>query len=38
MYEFSYSNYIVFHVHVEKEKSSQKKEKEKEYQEDLKTS
>ena len=40
MYEFPYSDYIVFHVHMEKEKrSSQKiKEKENKYQENLKTS
>ena len=41
MYEFSCTDYIVFHVHMEKEKrSSQKKRKKKEqkYQENLKTS
>ena len=41
MYEFSCTDYIVFHVHMEKEKrSSQKKKKKKEqkYQENLKTS
>ena len=29
MYEFSYSDYIVFHVHVEKEKEVRKKKKKK---------
>ena len=29
MYEFSYSDYIVFHVHMEKEKEVHKKKKKK---------
>ena len=40
MYEFSYSDYTVFHVHMEKEKrrsQNKRKEKEKKYQENLKT-
>ena len=40
MYEFSYSDYTVFHVHMENEKrtsQNKRKEKEKKYQENLKT-
>ena len=42
MYEFSCTDYIVFHVHMEKEKKEvhkkKKKKKEQKYQENLKTS